>query len=173
MTLDGLTLHIIVNELKEPVNGCKVDKVHQPQPDTVVLSLRAPGKNPKLLISAGAFNSRLHLTDQKHANPLAPPMFCMFLRKHLTGAKIVNIHQMGLERIVRFSLEAKDELGLPHMLTLIAELMGRVLSWTACAMCPPRRAGSAVCCQASVMKNHRPRSSIHSPFHAQRWLKCW
>ena len=125
MTLDGLTLHIVVNELKEPILGCKVDKVHQPQPDTVVLSLRAPGKNPKLLISAGAFDSRLHLTNQKYANPLSPPMFCMFLRKHLTGAKIVGVEQTGLERIVRFSLEAKDELGLPRTLTLVAELMGK------------------------------------------------
>lgn len=125
MTLDGLTLHVIVNELKEPVTGCKMDKVHQPQPDTIVLSLRAPGKNPKLLISAGAFDSRLHLTEQKYANPPSPPMFCMFLRKHLTGAKIVAVEQTGLERIVRFSLEARDELGLPRTLTLVAELMGK------------------------------------------------
>lgn len=125
MTLDGLTLHVIVNELKEPVIGCKVDKVHQPQPDTIVLSLRAPGKNLKLLVSAGAFDSRLHLTEQKYANPPSPPMFCMFLRKHLTGAKIVDVQQIGLERIVRFSLEARDELGLPRTLTLVAELMGK------------------------------------------------
>jgi predicted ribosome quality control (RQC) complex YloA/Tae2 family protein len=125
MTLDGLTLHLIVEELKEPVIGCKVDKVHQPQPDTVVLTLRAPGKNPRLLISAGASNSRLHLTQQKYANPASPPMFCMFLRKHLTGAKITDVQQAGLERIVRISLEAKDELGLPRTLTLVAELMGK------------------------------------------------
>lgn len=125
MTLDGLTLNVIVNEIKEPVLGCKVDKVHQPQPDTIVLSLRAPGRSPKLLISAGAFDSRLHLTEQKYPNPPSPPMFCMFLRKHLTGAKIVSIEQTGLERIVRLSMEAKDELGLPRTLTLIAELMGK------------------------------------------------
>lgn len=125
MTLDGLTLHLIVNELKEPVIGCKVDKVHQPQPDTVVLTLRAPGRNPRLLISAGAFDSRLHLAEQKYSNPASPPMFCMFLRKHLTGAKITGVEQTGLERIVRISLEAKDELGLPRTLMLVAELMGK------------------------------------------------
>ncbi len=125
MTLDGLTLHLIVEELKEPVIGCKVDKVHQPQPDTVVLTLRAPGKNPRLLISAGASDSRLHLTQQKYANPISPPMFCMFLRKHVIGAKITDVQQTGLERIVRISLEAKDELGLPRTLTLVAELMGK------------------------------------------------
>ncbi len=125
MTLDGLTLHYIVEELKEHIIGCKVDKVHQPQPDTVVLSLRAPGKSPKLLISAGAFDCRLHLTEQKYVNPQSPPMFCMFLRKHLTGAKIVDIAQTGLERIVRITMEAKDELGLARRLVLIAELMGK------------------------------------------------
>ena len=90
-----------------------------------MLTLRAPGKNPRLLISAGASNSRLHLTQQKYANPASPPMFCMFLRKHLTGAKITDVQQAGLERIVRISLEAKDELGLPRTLTLVAELMGK------------------------------------------------
>jgi predicted ribosome quality control (RQC) complex YloA/Tae2 family protein len=125
MTLDGLTLHYIIEELKDIITDCKVDKVHQPQPDTIVLSLRAPGRNPKLLISAGAFDSRIHLTEQKHVNPASPPMFCMFLRKHLTGAKITDISQTGLERIVSITLEAKDELGHPRPMTLVAELMGK------------------------------------------------
>lgn len=125
MTLDGLTLHDITQELKGIITGCKVDKVHQPQPDTVVLTLRAPGKNPKLLISAGAFDSRLHLTEQKYANPPSPPMFCMFLRKHLTGAKITDVTQTGLERIVTITLEAKDEMGHVRPMTLVAELMGK------------------------------------------------
>ncbi len=125
MTLDGLTLHDIAEELKGIIIGCKVDKVHQPQPDTVLLALRAPGKNPKLLISAGAFDSRLHLTEQKYANPPSPPMFCMFLRKHLTGAKITDIAQTGLERVVTISLEAKDEMGHVRPMTFVAELMGK------------------------------------------------
>jgi predicted ribosome quality control (RQC) complex YloA/Tae2 family protein len=125
MTLDGLTLNYIVEELKDVITDYKVDKVHQPQPDTIVLSLRAPGKSPKLLISAGAFDSRMHLTEQKYVNPQTPPMFCMFLRKHLTGAKITDITQTGLERIVSISLEAKDELGHPRPMTLVAELMGK------------------------------------------------
>jgi predicted ribosome quality control (RQC) complex YloA/Tae2 family protein len=176
MTLDGLTLHIIVNELKEPVIGCKVDKVHQPHPDTVVLSLRAPGRNPKLLVSASAFDSRLHLTDQKYANPLSPPMFCMFLRKHLTGAKIVNIEQIGLERIVRFSLEAKDELGLPHTLTLIAELMGKysnviLLNEQGVIMDSMRHVSSAQSRVRSVLPGlsyEEPPSSKLNPFTISR-----
>jgi|AGTN01.1.fsa_nt_gi Predicted RNA-binding protein homologous to eukaryotic snRNP len=125
MTLDGLTLYYAVKEIKEEITGCKVDKVHQPQPDTIVLALRTPGRNPRLLISAGAADSRMYLTEQKYENPKAPPMFCMFLRKHLTGARIAGVAQTGLERVVSISLETKDELGLPRHMTLIAELMGK------------------------------------------------
>jgi predicted ribosome quality control (RQC) complex YloA/Tae2 family protein len=176
MTLDGLTLHIIVDELKEPVIGCKVDKAHQPQPDTVVLSLRAPGRNPKLLISAGAFDSRLHLTDRKYANPASPPMFCMFLRKHLTGAKIMAVEQTGLERIVRFSLEAKDELGLPRTLTLVAELMGKysnviLLSEQGIIMDSMRHVSSAQSRVRSVLPGlsyEEPPSTKLNPFTISR-----
>ncbi len=125
MTLDGLTLHFIVEEAKNKITGCKIDKVHQPRPDTVVLSLRSPGESPKLLISAGAMDSRMYLTAGKHSNPKTPPMFCMFLRKHITGAKIAKIEQLGLERIVNITLEAKDEIGLPRELVLVCELMGK------------------------------------------------
>jgi len=125
MTIDGLTLHFAVNELNEALTGCKVDKVHQPRPDTVVLSLRAPGKNLRLLVGAGAADSRMHLTEYKYQNPKKPPMFCMFLRKYISGAKVAEISQIGLERIVNISLEAKDELGLPRRLTLVCELMGK------------------------------------------------
>lgn len=125
MTLDGLTLFYAAIEIKEDITGCKVDKVHQPQPDMIVLALRAPGKNPRLLICAGAADSRMYLTAQKYENPKVPPMFCMFLRKHLTGAKIMDVVQTGLERIISISLETKDELGLPRSMTLVAELMGK------------------------------------------------
>lgn len=125
MTLDGLTLFEAVKEIREEITGCKVDKVHQPQPDMIVLTLRAPGKNPRLLISAGAADSRMHLTEQKYENPKTPPMFCMFLRKYLTGAAVADVVQTGLERIVTITLEAKDELGLPRRMALVAELMGK------------------------------------------------
>ncbi len=125
MTLDGLTLHFVVGEIKKEAFGCKVDKVHQPQPDTIILSLRAPGKNIRLLICGGAGDSRMHITSHKYENPKSPPMFCMFLRKYITGSRVSKIEQIGLERIVNITLEAKDELGIPFELTLVAELMGK------------------------------------------------
>ncbi len=125
MTLDGLTMHYIVEEVSKEAVGCKIDKVQQPRPDTIILSLRSPGKSIRLLISAAASDSRLHITNHKFQNPKTPPMFCMFLRKHITGAKIKIIEQDGLERIIKISFEAKDELGLPVSIMLIAELMGK------------------------------------------------
>jgi predicted ribosome quality control (RQC) complex YloA/Tae2 family protein len=125
MTLDGLTLHYIVKEAVDALTGSKIDKVHQPQPDTILLSLRAPGISSRLLISAGAADSRMYITAAKYSNPKVAPMFCMFLRKHITGAKVKAIEQMGLERVVNITLETKDDLGLPHELTLVAELMGK------------------------------------------------
>jgi predicted ribosome quality control (RQC) complex YloA/Tae2 family protein len=125
MTLDGLTLHHIVEELAGQLTGCKIDRIHQPQPDTLILSLRSPGRNIKLLMCSGAGDSRMHITEQKYTNPGSPPVFCMFLRKHITGAKITAIEQIGLERIVNITLETKDEIGLPRLLVLTAELMGK------------------------------------------------
>ena len=125
MTIDGLTLHYIIHEIDEKAAGCKVDKVHQPQPNTIILGLRAPGANIRLLICGGAYDSRMHITEHKYENPKNAPMFCMFLRKHITGARILRVEQTGLERIVNITLEAKDELGLSRHLTLVAELMGK------------------------------------------------
>lgn len=175
MTLDGLTLHYIVEELKDVIIGCKVDKIHQPQPDTLVLALRAPGNNPKLLISAGAFDSRMHLTEQKYLNPLSPPMFCMFLRKHITGAKITAIAQTGLERIVSITLEAKDELGHPRPMTLFAELMGKysnvILTEGGVIMDSLRhvtRTVSRVRCVLPSLIYEDPQSSKLNPFFISR-----
>lgn len=125
MTLDGLSLYYIVKEAADILKGSKIDKIHQPRPDTILLSLRAPGINARLLISAGAADSRMYITSSKYVNPKTAPMFCMFLRKHITGAKITDIEQVGLERVVNIALETKDELGLPHELTLVVELMGK------------------------------------------------
>ena len=125
MTIDGLTLHFAADEINEQITGCKVDKVHQPKPGTILLALRAPGKNIKLLINTGAFDSSMYLTSGKYENPAKPPMFCMFLRKHITSSRVTAVSQHGLERIVNITLEAKDELGLPHSLTLVCELMGK------------------------------------------------
>ena len=128
MTLDGFTLYFIVRELSALI-GCRVDKVYQPRPDTVIIAMRpsfnAGAENARLLVCAGASDSRMHLTARKYQNPKSPPAFCMFLRKYLTGAKITGVAQHGLERVVDITFESRDELGLCRELVLTCELMGK------------------------------------------------
>ena len=125
MPLDALCLSGLVSELKAAIVGGKVDKIHQPGRDEVVLALRTPMGNVKLLLSANPSHPRAQLTQISRENPDVPPMFCMLLRKHLTGARILDITQPPLERSVELHLETLDELGDRTQRRLILECMGR------------------------------------------------
>ena len=110
MPLDAICLTAVVEELKKTLVGGKVDKIYQPTRDEVILNIRA-GENVKLLLAGSPTAPRLHLTRLPRENPAQPPMFCMLLRKHLTGGRILAIEQPELERIVLLRLEVIDELG--------------------------------------------------------------
>jgi predicted ribosome quality control (RQC) complex YloA/Tae2 family protein len=125
MTLDGLTLYTCVNELNTKLSGAKVDKVFQPLKEEVVLGIRTKSESLRLLISAGAGECRINLTDYPKKNPQKPPTFCMFLRKHLQSARITSFEQVGLERIVNIYFDSKDELGIAKKLVLVCEFMGK------------------------------------------------
>ncbi|MBE6906697.1 MAG: fibronectin/fibrinogen-binding protein [Ruminococcaceae bacterium] len=125
MPLDGLFLNRLKNELTGLILNGRVDKIHQPAKETIVIAMRAQGGNHKLLISASASNPRLHFTAQPQDNPKSPPMFCMLMRKHLTGAKLVDIRQVGLDRILQFDFETVSEMGDRIVMTLAVEIMGR------------------------------------------------
>ncbi|MFI3250920.1 MAG: NFACT family protein, partial [Eubacteriales bacterium] len=129
MPLDALTLTALVGELKETVIGARIDKIHQPSRDEIVLSLRSKNEsghsNCKLLLSGNPQHPRAHLTTLSRENPHVAPMFCMLLRKHLTGARILEITQPPMERVVEFHLETLDELGFRSPRRLILEGMGR------------------------------------------------
>lgn len=125
MALDGIFLYSIVCELKKFLINSKIDKVNQPEKDEVVLTIRGMGSTKKLLISSSANYPRIHFTNQTKANPMAPPMFCMVLRKYLIGAKIVNIRQIDNDRILIIDFESVDELGFDSIYSLIIEIMGR------------------------------------------------
>lgn len=124
MALDGAFLHCIKEELS-PLIGSRIDKIHQPARDTLVLSFRTKGGASRVLFSASADAARVHITQTAPENPAQPPMFCMLLRKHLSGGKLEAIEQDGLERILRFRIRANNELGDSVVLTLVAEIMGR------------------------------------------------
>ena len=125
MPLDAICLSALTKELSEKLAGAKIDKIQQPERDMILLALRGRGENLRLLIAAGTGNARVHLTKSAFENPAEPPMFCMLLRKHLTGARILSVSQPKYERVLKLELETRDELGVEGHKTLIAELIGR------------------------------------------------
>ena len=125
MALDGAFLHCLIDELNPLLRDARVDKVHQPSREELVFVLRTRTGHHRLYLSAAGGAPRLHLTQVALDNPPVPPMFCMLLRKRLTGARVIGLRQCGLERVVYIDLRGQTELGDPVSLTLAAELTGR------------------------------------------------
>lgn len=125
MPLDSVTMSALTEELRQRIEGGKIDKVQQPERDTVLLSIRSGGGNFRLAICGGVGNARVHITGASYENPQQPPMFCMLLRKHLVGARISALTQPERERIVIFELDAYDEMGVPVKKRLAVEMIGR------------------------------------------------
>ena len=125
MALDGAFLRFIKTELEEKLIGLRVEKVFQPNRDELVVAFRGVSGAYKVLMSARANSPRVNITQYPPENPQTPPMLCMLLRKRLTGAKLKEITQYQLERVIRFTFEATDELGDKIELSLIAEIMGK------------------------------------------------
>ncbi len=125
MALDGIFLSKVCDELRANAVGLRVDRVQQPSRDEIVLLLRGKGSAFKLLVCVRADSPRLHFTSHTLQNPASPPMFCMLLRKHLTAAKITNIRQRELDRVVFVDFDATDEIGDRVKLTLCVEIMGK------------------------------------------------
>ena len=125
MSYDGMVTHSVVTELNSLILGGKIDKIYQPENDEIILSVRTFNGSYRLLLSASASNARVHLTEVARENPLTPPMFCMLMRKHLQGNKIVKISQFGFDRIIRIDLEGRNELGDLCVKSIITEIMGR------------------------------------------------
>lgn len=124
MALDGAFLYAIKNELLS-LKGGRVEKIHQPSREEIVISLRTRQGAKKIFISANAGSARVHITEKSVDNPQTPPMFCMLLRKHLNSGKLVDVRQDGLERIIFLDFECVNELGDLVMITVACEVMGR------------------------------------------------
>ena len=126
MPLDAICLAAVREELSERIVGMKIDKVQQPERDIIILTLRGMGASCRLLISAGSGGARIHLTEHQFENPASPPMFCMLLRKHLIGARILSITQPPAERVLEIKLLATDILGDLSEKQLVIELIGQI-----------------------------------------------
>ena len=125
MAFDAFFLSAVLEEVRDRCIGARVDKIHQPSRDTVLMLLRCEGGREKLLFAPNPAAPRLHLTTASPENPAEPPMFCMLLRKHLSGARLAKITQPAMERAATFYFDCTDEMGYPVQKRLVAELMGR------------------------------------------------
>ncbi len=125
MAFDAYFLKAVLQELREKATGARVEKIHQPSRDTVILLLKTQTGREKLRFVLSPAAPRLHLTGESPENPPEPPMFCMLLRKHLGGARLASVSQPPMERVAEFVFDCIDELGDPVQKKLIAELMGR------------------------------------------------
>ena len=124
MALDGAFLYAIKSEL-QPLIGGRVEKIHQPSREEIIISIRTRQGSRKVYISANAGSARVHITEKSVDNPQTPPMFCMLLRKRLGSGKLMDIRQDGLERILFLDFECVNELGDIVTVTLACEIMGR------------------------------------------------
>jgi len=125
MAFDAFYLSAVMGEIRALTADARVDKIYQPARDTVILQLKCREGRQKLLFALNPTAPRLHLTSANPENPAEPPMFCMLLRKHLLGARLVHMEQIPMERCAMFTFDCIDEMGDHVQKSLVAELMGR------------------------------------------------
>lgn len=125
MAFDGIVTQAITHELKNDLIGGKIDKIHQPDKNTIVLGIYSNSVHYALNICIDAHNCRINLTTNSKPNPLVAQNFCMLLRKHLISGKISNIEMYGLERLVKIDIETINDFNEIEIKSLIIELMGK------------------------------------------------
>lgn len=125
MALDGIVLRALTHQLHETLVEGRIDKITQPDPEDLVFQIHRNRETCRLLISVSSAHPRVGLTAEKRENPVTAPLFCMLLRKHLSGARILSVRQTGLDRILTIDTECRDEMGYPTAGRLHVELMGK------------------------------------------------
>ena len=125
MSLDGISMHPLAIELDRAVAGGRIDRINQPSKQSIVMSLRLPGKNVLLHITINPQNPAMHLIDKAPENPPEPPMFCMVLRKHLETGRIAGVRPYGLDRLLIMDIDFLSAGGRIITKSLVVELMGK------------------------------------------------
>ena len=125
MAFDAYFLTAVLDEIRAEATGARVEKIHQPGRDSLIILLRTEKGRQKLLFAPNPAAPRLHITTASPENPDQPPMFCMLLRKHLSSARLARIEQIPMERCASFYFDCTDEMGYPVQKRLVCELMGR------------------------------------------------
>lgn len=125
MAFDGFTVHALTDELSELLTDRRISKIAQPEPEEILFTIKMPRGTQRLLISANASLPLIYLTSENKPAPALAPNFCMVLRKHIANGRIKKIEQIGLERVIRFTIEHLDELGDSREKYLYVEIMGK------------------------------------------------
>lgn len=125
MAFDGIVTYAVTNELQNILINGRVNKIYQPTSTELAITIRNKKENHVLLFSIHPSYARFSLTKDEYRNPDQPPMYCMVLRKYLTGAILESIRQDNFERIVHFEFKTRNEIGDESRQTLVVEIMGR------------------------------------------------
>jgi len=125
MSLDGFSMHPLIAELNQSLAGSRIDKIAQPNKQTILLTLRQPGQTFTLHISINAQNPVINLIEHTMENPPEPPIFCMVLRKQIEGGRIAQIRQHGLDRLVLIDIDTIGAGGILLTKSFVIELMGK------------------------------------------------
>ncbi|MBR5140579.1 MAG: NFACT family protein [Clostridia bacterium] len=132
MAFDACMMRAVLSDVWQRFPDAKIEKVLQPQNDEIDLVIHSGRDTGRLVFNAGPNAPRIQLTSIAKENPLKAPTFCMFLRKHLLGARIVGIEQPGFDRIAVFTLSCYDEMGFAVKRKLICEIMGKYANLVFC-----------------------------------------
>ena len=125
MSLDGFSMHPLTRELDTALAGGRIDKITQPNKQSIILSVRQPGQNFLLHISINSQNPSAHLLEKNLENPPEPPVFCMVLRKQIETGRIAQVRQHGLDRLLLIDIDSLAAGGRIVTKTLVLELMGK------------------------------------------------
>ena len=125
MALDGIVVASLAKELQENFTNARLSKIAQPEKDELLLTLKGPNGQKRLLLSASASLPLVYITGTNKPSPMTAPNFCMLLRKHVANGRITSITQPDMERILVFEIEHLDDLGDLRHKKLIIELMGK------------------------------------------------
>ena len=124
MAFDGIVIANIVRDMKEKLVGGRILKIQQPEKDELIITIKNYDQY-RLFISADASLPLIYLSSSKKEAPITAPNFCMLLRKYIGTARIVDVYQPDLERVVVMELEHLDEMGDVCRKKLIVEIMGK------------------------------------------------
>ncbi|UOQ85519.1 Rqc2 family fibronectin-binding protein [Gracilibacillus salinarum] len=125
MVFDGIVTRAVGNELDQELVSGRVLKIYQPTETELVMTIRKHGENKQLLVSAHPSYARIHISNDTYDNPKEPSMYCMMLRKYLSGSFVESVKQIENERIIHIHFQTRNEIGDPSVKTLVVEVMGK------------------------------------------------